>query len=92
MIVEVKEKSKHELLAIPKCRFQKCFETFKKRFMAILFTLKVFARNLLRGSCRRNIFHISFWMTDLGYEPQAFVSNKPTHYILKHGDKIVIDK
>ena len=38
-------------------------------FMAGLFTLRVFARNLLRGSRRRNIFHISFLMTDLGYEP-----------------------
>ena len=33
---------------------------FEKLFMAILFTLKVFARNLLRGNRRRNIFRISF--------------------------------
>ena len=32
----------------------------KNFFMSILFTLRVFARNLLRGSHRRNIFHISF--------------------------------
>ena len=25
-------------------------------------------------------------MTDLGYEPRLFESNKPTHYILDHGD------
>ena len=31
-----------------------------------LYTLRVFARTLLRGSRRRNIFHISFSMTDLG--------------------------
>ena len=37
-------------------------------FMACLFTLRIFVRNLLRGSRRRNIFHISFLMTDLGYE------------------------
>ena len=31
-------------------------------FMAVLFTLRVFARNLLRGSRRRNIFFIyHFW-------------------------------
>ena len=36
-------------------------------FMAGLFTLKFFTGNLLRGSRRRNIFHISFLMTDLGY-------------------------
>ena len=34
-------------------------------------TIRVFAKNLLRGSRRRNIFHISFLMTDLGYEPSA---------------------
>ena len=28
-IEEVKEKSKHKLLAIPKSRFQKCFEDWK---------------------------------------------------------------
>ena len=40
-------------------------------FMAGLFTLRVFARNLLReGSRRRNIFHISFLITDLRYEPR----------------------
>ena len=35
-------------------------------FMAGLFTLRVFVRNLLRGNRRRNIFHILFLMTDLG--------------------------
>ena len=39
-------------------------------FMVVLFTLRVFANNLLRGSRRRNIFHISFLTTDLGYEPR----------------------
>ena len=33
---------------------------FEKLFMAILFTLRVFARNLLRGNRRRNTFRISF--------------------------------
>ena len=42
---------------------------FEKHSMAILFTLRVFAGNLLRGNHRRNTFCISFLMTDLGYEP-----------------------
>ena len=42
----------------------------RKFFMAGLFTLRVFARNLLRGNRQRNIFHISFLMTELGYEPR----------------------
>ena len=33
---------------------------FAKLFMAILFILKVFARNLLRGNRRRNTFRIPF--------------------------------
>ena len=33
---------------------------FEKLFMAILFTLRVFARNLLRGNRRRNTFRILF--------------------------------
>ena len=37
--------------------------------MAGLFSLRVFARNLLSGIRRRNIFHILFLMTNLGYEP-----------------------
>ena len=52
-----------------------------KLFMAILFTLRFFARNLLRGNCRRNIFfYISFLMPDLG-----FTSNKPTYCLLDYG-------
>ena len=31
-------------------------DRFEKLFMAILFTLRVFARNLLRGNRRRNTF------------------------------------
>ena len=37
----------------------------------------VFARNLLRGSHRRNVFRC---------KPRFFESNKPTYYILDHGD------
>ena len=46
-------------------------DRFLRNFsMAGLFTLRIIARNLLRGSRRRNIFHISFLMTALGYEPR----------------------
>ena len=53
-------------------------------FMAVLFTLRVFARNLLRGSCRRNIFHISNFDNWPGIGILAFESNKSKHYILDH--------
>ena len=57
-------------------------------FMAILLALKVFIRNLLRGSCqRRNIFILSFlcltWDLNSG-----LTSNKPIHYLLDYGDSI----
>ena len=52
----------YSLMSIPNDRF-----ILRNFFMAGLFTLRVFARILLRGS---NIFHISFLMTDLKYEPR----------------------
>ena len=58
---------------------------FEKLFMAILFTLTFFARNLLRGNRRRNTFRISFWCQAWDWNP-GFSSNKPTHYLLDHGD------
>ena len=53
--------------------------------MAILFTLRVFARNLLRGNRRRNTFCILFCCLVWGSNP-GFTSNKPTHYLLDYGD------
>ena len=53
--------------------------------MAILFTLKVFARNLLRGNHRRNTFCILFWYLTWGSNP-GFTSIKPTYYLLYYGD------
>ena len=52
-------------------------------FTARLFTLRVFARNLLREIRQRNIFHISFLMTDLGYEPKLLrlISRHTTYWI-----------
>ena len=52
----------------------------EKLFMAILFTLRVFARNR-----RRNTFRISLWCLAWGSNP-GFSSDKPTHYLLGHGD------
>ena len=58
------------------------WETFHGNF---LFTLRVFARNLLRGSRRRNTFRIYFWCLAWNSNP-GFSSNKPTHYQLDHDD------
>ena len=46
---------------------------FEKLFMPILFTLRVFARNLLRENHRRNSFSIFVLMSGLGLEPWLFV-------------------
>ena len=68
-----------QLTLIPNDRF------FRNFFMAGLFTLRVFARNLLRGSRWRNIFHISVLMIDLGYEPRLLrLISRHTTY--DHGD------
>ena len=69
----------YSLKSTPNDRF------FEKLFMAILFTLRVFARNLLSGNRRRNTFRISFWCLAWDSNP-GFSSNKPTHYLLDHGD------
>ena len=58
---------------------------FEKLYMPILFTLRVFARILLRGNHRRNTFRISFWCPAWDSNP-GFSSNKPTYYLLDHGD------
>ena len=55
-----------------------------------LFTLRVFARNLLRGNRQRNIFRILFWCLAWGSNP-GFSSNKSRHYLLDHGDFILLD-
>ena len=60
-------------------------DRFEKLFMAILFALRVVARNLLRGNRRRKTFHISFWCLAWDSNP-GFSSNKPTHYLLDHDD------
>ena len=73
----------YSLKSTPNDRF---FE--KLYYMAILFTLRVFARILLRGNRRKNTFCISFWF--LAWDSNTgFSSNKPTHYLLDHGDFFV---
>ena len=52
----------YSLTSAPNDRF------LRNLFMAGLFALRVFAGNLLRGNRQKNKFHISFLMTDLGYE------------------------
>ena len=61
----------YSLKSTPNDRF------FEKLFMAILFTLSVFPRNLLRGNHRRNTFRISFWCLAWDSNP-GFSSDKPT--------------
>ena len=53
--------------------------------MGILFILRVFDRNLLKGNRRWNYFLILFWCLTWGSNP-GFSSNRPTHYLLDHGD------
>ena len=59
----------------------------EKLCKAILFTLRVFARNLLRRNRRWNSFRILFWCLAWDSNP-GFSSSKPIHYLLDHGDKI----
>ena len=64
---------------------------YEKLFMAILFTLRFFTRNLLGGNRWRNTFHILFWYLAWGWKP-GITSNKPTHYVLDYGDFLRISK
>ena len=61
---------------------------FKKLFMAILFTLRVLARNLLRANRRRNTFCILLWCLAWGANP-GFTSDKMSHYLLDYGNFII---
>ena len=58
------------------------WEIFHGNFIS---TLRVFARNQLRGDHRRNTFRNSFWCVAWDTNPD-FSSNKPTHYLLDYGD------
>ena len=62
---------------------------FEKLFMAILFALRIFATNLLRGN---RTFRILIWCLAWGSDP-GFTSNKPTHYLQNYGDfSVTIDQ
>ena len=61
---------------------------FWKVFMAVLFTLRDFAKNLLKGNCQRNTFCILFWCLAWGSNPGS-TFNKLTHYQLDCGDYIM---
>ena len=64
---------------------------FEKLFVAILFTLRVFVRNLLRLSHRRNVFFIPLvLMSDLDLN-LGLTSNKPIHYQLDCSDRSTIN-
>ena len=64
-----------------KVRTKDFWETFHDSFN----TLRVFARNLLRGNRRKNAFSILFCCLAWGWNA-GFTSNKPTHYLLDNGD------
>ena len=52
------------------------------------FILRVFATYLLGGNRQQNTFRILFW--SLAWDSNlGFSSNKPTHYLLDHGDHCV---
>ena len=73
----------YNLKSIPNDRF--FLRNFSWQFC--LFTRRVFARNLLRWSCQRNIFFFifSFWCLTWGLN-RGLISNKLTHYILDCGN------
>ena len=54
-------------------------------FIAFLFTLRVFAINILRGNRRKNTFSTLFWCLACGLNA-CFTSNKSTHYTKNYGD------
>ena len=70
----------HECLEL-QCKVDSKRQIFEELFMPILFTFRVFVRNLLRGSGQRNIF--------LGFN-RGFTYNKPTHHLLDQGNFDVI--
>ena len=57
--------------------------------MAILLTPSMLARNLLRWTRRRNTFRIAYWCLSWDSNPGSS-SIKPTHYLLDHGDFVIV--
>ena len=61
---------------------------FEKLFKAILFTPRVFSRNLSERKSPKKYF-LYFLCLAWGSNP-GFTSNKPTYYLLGHGDFCLI--
>ena len=55
----------------------------------VLFTVRVFVRNLLRANYRRNIFFIFCFVVWRGVLNCGLTSNKPIHCLLDQGDFIL---
>ena len=69
----------YSLKSTPNDRF------FKKLFVSILFTLKSFCHKFADRKSLKKYFSYFVLMFGLGLEPWLS-SNKPTHYLLDHGD------
>ena len=75
----------HTTLCCVCVNFMRKLRDLQFKVVAILFTLRAFARDLLRGNDQRNTFCILFWILAWGLNP-GFTFNKPTHNLLEHGD------
>ena len=60
----------------------------RKFWRQFIFTLRDFARNLLRENRRRNTFRFSFWCLAWDSNP-GFMSNKPTHFLLAYSVELL---
>ena len=58
---------------------------FEKLFMTVFIYSQSFCQKSAERNRRRNTFRILFWRLAWGSNP-GFSSNKPTHYLLDHGD------
>ena len=66
-------------------------QIFEKLFMAILFTLRDFAKNLLRGNRRRNTFRCLAWDSNPGFRLIIISSrSRRLHQILFYYSKLSI--
>ena len=65
----IREWQDYSLTSTPNDRFLRNF------FMAILFTHRIFARNLVRGNRQRSTFRILFWSISWGSSLNRFLRN-----------------
>ena len=59
---------------------------FEKLFMAIFIYSQSFCQKSAEKKAPKKYFSYFVLMSGLGLEPWLFISNKPTHYLLDHGD------